>query len=330
LPLTLDAGLRELEYALMQKFTFITLAASFVACAAQADDNTARLTSLYACANGLQKAGYSSQDPNYDLGSLKDDFLYILPRREPVLYVYTPYFAGKTDLAQDKDGKSTEMPADIPDNLISGNGSHEYNVRLPYHSQAPDGGYFYVPFSDYYTTQYHETHWDRDKKVMNVETLRPPKMLTPHSIREYYLSRFLPGAPQDVPDFTHYKPEEVSNGVTVISVTGQKDNGITYHDLKGAQQWWDKAAPEGNFSPEAEKLLVASLDAKLKHPPATHTAGQKADCWGHAGCDYTYSADYVAHEHEVQAAALDACHAAEDKYHFGLTMPTAAAAPEKQ
>jgi hypothetical protein len=74
-------------------------AAALVCCvragAASAPSERAEFSRLYDCARALHRAGRSP-----DLGFLENDLFYVLDARTPELYLFTPDFAGKSDLAR--------------------------------------------------------------------------------------------------------------------------------------------------------------------------------------------------------------------------------------
>jgi hypothetical protein len=119
---------------------------------------------------------------------------------------------------------------------------------------------------------YDETYFDKgDRKMHAVRHEEPFMKVGPHSAR-------ISGVPQRA---TEARSAEYSP----LSVEGKL---------------WDKKARDG-FSAEAKELLLSKIrDGLHASQPPEHRVGQKSDCWGHAGCDYVYTAEEVGREHEAR------------------------------
>ena len=270
---------------------------------------------LYDCTRKLQKIGTAS-NIDHDLEFLAPDLFYILDSHAPELYLFTPDFAGKADL-------SVNIKAEIKETLDANQfhsfpftpccqGGFSYNIRIP-HLSLPQKGYYYIRINDPAPAMYDEVYWNGDEHKMHVKRHNEPYIkMGPHYAHSFGIPRFLPGKPQAMPDFTNYKPKEAENGITVTSVPGQEDKGIKYHPLTVENKLWDKTA-QNNFSSEAKELLLADIRHRLSHLPKEHKVGQRSDCWGHAGCDYTYDKSYVAEEHTNLIDAVNTCKAVSDE-----------------
>jgi hypothetical protein len=182
----------------------------------------------------------------------------------------------------------SSIKADLP-RIIKRNGTSDYGVRVPYLSgeTSKPKGYYYLQL--------------RDGRG-NVSLAG--------------IDRFLPGAPQSTPDFTNYTPPQQPNGVTLMSVTGQKDSGVEYYPSADEAHLWERSAG-GHFSEDAERALVSLLHFMLSNLSPPHEVGQRSDCWGHLGCDYTYDEARVAAERRARSEALRSCKSA-DESHLGL------------
>jgi hypothetical protein len=281
---------------------------------------------LYDCVRKAQETGAFSllgYTPDYDLEMLESELFYVLDARTPELYVFTPYFAGSANLQDimkrrlkaEQDAHPLE-PEHFPVTLCCG--SLDYDVRIPYFPDDPSKpkGYYYLQFGDDTPMFRDELYYGGDHRMHVRRHDESSVSSRPHAVRRFGLVRFLPGAPQATPDFRHYVPPHRPNSVTVLSVTGQKDEGVEYHPSSEEKKLWDRTT-KGNFSEAAERALVSILHRKLSSLPPIHQVGQKSDCWGHLGCDYVYDEDWVAREREAREAAIRSCKAA-DELHLGL------------
>jgi hypothetical protein len=294
--------------------------------AAQAGEQARDFTQLYGCIQKLQQAGASSK-PDSDLAFLKNDLFYILEKRTSALYLFTPYFAGNADLAHNI---AEEIKRTLDANKIDSNPfpftpccqeGFSYNIRIPYSPEdlSEQKGYFYLTINDATPIMYDEVYWDKGAHKMRVVRHDTPFMkVGPHNVSVVGLSRFLAGAPQKMPDFTNYKPEQVENGITITSVSGQIDKGVEYQPLDVEDRLWDSNA-QNNFTAEARDLLVSIIQYGLRNLPQGHKIGQKSDCWGHAGCDYTYSEEEVAQEQKTRMEAINSCKNAMDELHLEVS-----------
>lgn len=272
---------------------------------------------LYDC---TQKLHQVTKNPNidYDLEFLAKDLFYILDRRTPEAYIFTPYYAGKADLSLfvtkavkaelDKNAQQVKDQS-FPFTPCCQDGI-TYNIAIPYMPDEPlqEKGYFYLNITDSSPGMYDEVYWVREEKKMHIKRHGEPfmKTTTQHDARNTGIVRFLPGPMQTMPDFTNYKPKETKNGVTITSVTGQINKGVEYHPLVIEEKLWDKKA-QGNFSADARNMLIAQIRDALPRLSPIHKIGQQSDCWGHAGCDYTYTAEEVAREQKSHDEAINSC-----------------------
>jgi hypothetical protein len=281
---------------------------------------------LYDCVWKAQQTdafGLLGYTPDYDLVVLEPELFYVLDARTPELYLFTPYFAGGANLQEimklrlkaELDAHPLE-PEHFPVTLCCGN--LDYDVRVPYLPDDPSKprGYYYLQFSDGTPMVRDELYYGGDHR-MHVRRLDESSVSSrPHEVRRFGLARFLPGEPQAKPDFKRHAPPRRPNSVTVLSVTGQKDDGVEYQPSSEERKLWDRTA-KGNFSEAAERVLVSVLHRTLSSLPPIHQVGQKSDCWGHLGCDYVYDGETVAGEHEAREAAIRSCKAA-DEFQLGL------------
>jgi hypothetical protein len=289
---------------------------------ARAEDLKHEYEQLYECSKKLYLISpvYNIDD---DLKFLEPEMLYILDRKHRALYLYTPYFAGKTDLERDNAGvKINDDDAHVPSGTLSTTGSHAFNIRIPYlpDDSAKISGYYYVTVSDTNTTVYREMAYVNGKP--HIKEYNPPRLAGdwPHDARISFLDRFLPGAPQKTPDFTNYKARQTPNGITVTSVAGQKDTLVEYHPLDIEDKLWDKNATD-NYSPDARDLLIADMAMRIRALPPMHKVGEGSGCEGHMGCDWKYSEEMVEAEHKARADALDTCKAVADEFHLNIFPP---------
>lgn len=274
---------------------------------------------LYDCSKKLTSISAGSID--YDLQFLEKDLLFILDRKNRELYIFTPYFAGKTDLEHDKSGKKiNDDDAQIAANTISVTGSHEYNIRIPYLPDHGERGFYYTTVNDSTSTIYNEIHYVNGKPVAT--HFDPPKLEgwpsdpnIKHDARANFLNRFIPGDAQLMPDFRNYKPKLETNGITVTSVTGQKDSGVEYHSLDIEDRLWDKKAPQ--YSPAAINLLLANIETRIHNLPPEPKVGDSSGCPG-AGCDWQYTKEMVTAEHNMRMDVLNTCRSVADMYHLDI------------
>ncbi len=199
-------------------------------------------------------------------------------------------------------------------------GGFSYSIRIPYSpddSSAPKG-YFYMMISDPTPVMYDEVYYGGDHQ-MHVKRHDTPLMkVGPYNARGVDMPRFLPGAAQAMPDFTDYKPKQVDNFWTSADAPKK---GIEYHPLVVEEKLWDRHA-QNNFSPEAKALLLSDIRQRLRALLKGHKVGQQSDCWGHAGCDWTYSEKQVAGEQKLRSDALNACKPVMDEFHLDSASPT--------
>jgi hypothetical protein len=279
-------------------------------CGAQTSKEKYEFSRLYDCIRKLHHAN-PAYNIDYDLEFLDTDLFYILDRQTPELYLFTPYFAGKADLSHNI---KIAIKAELDAHKISSHpfpfapccqDGFSYNVRIPYFSDDPlkPKGYFYMMITDPTPVIYDEVYFGDDHK-MHVKRHGVPIMkVGPHNARGGGFPRFLPGAPQTMPDFTNYKPKQLENYWTRGEMG--KNNGVEYYPLDIEEKLWDKNAQD-NFSPEAKKLLIADMALRIKTMPELKV-GQRSSCWGHAGCDYTISKEEADANNKRCSDALDAC-----------------------
>ena len=249
------------------------------------------LNPLYECARALHRSNFG-----LNLEFLKDDLFYFLDPRTPELYVFTPHFAGKADLARNIQleikrtldaQKVTEFGFPFTPCCQSG---FTYHVRLPY-SQ----GYFYLTINDPTPVMYDDTYFGADRKMHAVRHATPIMEVGPHDARILGTPRVL------------------------------ADKGVEYLPLSVEGKLWDKQARD-NFSAEARDLLVSQIRDGLRTPLGPdHKVGQHSDCWGHAGCDYTYTEEQVAQERQAriktQRDIARSCKAVAGEFHLDLPPP---------
>lgn len=273
------------------------------------------LLPLYNCISKLESIG-AKVPQGYELGILKQDLLYILDEDAPELYVYTPSYVGASQLSHDlKQAIRTKLEQKpITANPFPFTPCCQHgvavNIRIPYKQRGgktPEG-YFYMNLEDPTPMTYDEVYYGADHK-MHVKRHDQPMRLdmtnTPHSMRVFGLVRYLKGAPQETPDFSNYKPKTAANAITVLSVEGQPKSGVTYNALETEQQILASGTP--HVSRKAVGLLHQMIAYGLQHLLPIHRVGQRADCWGHLGCDYTYTQEEVAAETKAQQEANNAC-----------------------
>ncbi len=273
---------------------------------------------LYDCARKLHQAG-AAYNIDHDLEFLTNDLFYILDGRAPELYIFTPYYAGKADLSAfikkavkaelDKTAQQVKDQSFLPYFTPCCQGSMSYNIGIPFVPEDPSQqkGYFYLTITDSSPGIYDEVYWVREENKMHVRRHEEPIIKgPPHDARNNGIVRFLPGSMQAMPDFTNYKPKQTENGITITSVTRQIDKGVEYHPLAIDEKLWDKKA-QANFSTDGRNILLSYIRYGLHALPLIHKVGQNSDCWGHAGCDYTYNAEGVAREQKIHDEAINSC-----------------------
>ncbi len=271
-------------------------------------DQEREMGQLYDCARKLNRV-HPLSNSGHNVEFLADDLFYILETSAPVLYVYTPVFAGKSDLAQAKEKeKLPEWDGKFPYTLQNFN-SVRYDMRIPYLPADPGKtpGYYYVNIVDSIQIIHDESYYEAGK--MKIRRLNPPKIIGSHNLHSSGLARFLPGKPKGMPDFTDWHPKRMENRVTITSVSGQADQGVRYTPLDVERKIWKKSL-HGNFSPEAKKILIVVLSFALHHLPPEHKVGEGSGCEGHMGCDWTWNEEMVAQEHIARQDARDTCSAA--------------------
>ncbi len=233
---------------------------------------------LYDCA---RKANDTYYDASYPFAILRDYELRFLER----------------DLSYLLDERGPEIyfytprsaaKADLP-GIRRRNGTLDYGVRVPYLAAetSKSKGNYYVQLRE-----------------------------RGGSVQVAGIDRFLPGAPQSTPDFTGYEPPLQPNGVTLTSVTGQRNSGVEYYPLAEERQLWDRDA-RGHLSEEAERALASLVHFMLSNLSPLHYLGQRTDCWGHAGCTYVCDEARVTAERRARDEAIRSCRSA-DESHLGL------------
>ena len=210
----------------------------------------------YSCANALLRQVPFSDSQEFQHEWMENDFFFILDMPQQNLYIYTPYFAGKTTLLTDKNGQSTETtskghPAE--EIVHNPNGSIQsirelgttpddihHNIRIPYHSTNPlkSSGYYYF-------------------------TVRGGINLSP---------LFIAGDAQDRPDF-----QKITGPISQTSMDLTYPPG-NYHSLPIEDKLWD--ASHTSFDPESLKVLsdyttfiLPTLDQNLRMSQYSPTSG---------------------------------------------------------
>ncbi|GEM_PF-3758211 len=186
---------------------------------------------VYACGKELFNYVGSFDQDDYDARSLEDNLLFILNGQKNDLYVYTPLYAGKTQLQISKDGKQIPLMKEAPKGYIefktpegqfikgvNHDGVWQYNIRIPYLSKEVlnRDGYYYMTIND--------TAFDGH-----------------HDSRINFPPRFLAGEPQERPDFSEYKKEV-----------------LIYYPLDIEDQIWEERAGENTLK-EAIEVLNLSI-----------------------------------------------------------------------
>jgi len=294
--------------------------------AAATDDRVRAFNQLYDCIHKLRQANPTfAMSTINDVGLLRNDLLYISDRHTPALYLYTPYFAGNADLSHIIE---IEIKRTLDAQKLSSNpfpftpccqSGFSYHIRIPYfpNDNTQANGYFYLPITDSTARMYDEVYWGADHKMHAIRHDKPYMEVGPADARINNIIHFRAGSPQKIPDFTGDKPEPANDRTITTSPDNHPNKGVEYNPLDVEEKLWDKNA-QNNFSAEAKGILLTNIEDGLRTLPLPHKVGQRADCWGHAGCDYTFSEEEVAKEQSERAEVMNSCKYAESEFHLDI------------
>lgn len=187
-------------------------------------DHSRDFNLLYICAKKVLNFNWSLDRP-LDARLLEDDLFFILDGYKNELHIFTSYFAGKSNLVLDKDGKNIEIKKD---------GYPQYNIRIPYLSKeaGKTSGYYYMTINDVPFGGHHDSR------------INMP-------------ARFLAGEGQIKPDFTNYKAKGS------IQILSGYEEGVEYHPLDIEDKIWDKKS--SSFDEDSKLILIQVINSKIRN-----------------------------------------------------------------
>lgn len=204
---------------------------------------TTTYSSLYQCAKNVLDYSFFSHD-NYETRVLEEDLFFVIDGLENDIYVYTPHYAGGTQMETSKEGLDIAIEKSAPKGVVdytspegehiktvNNQGRYQYNLRIPYSPTKSESGFYYF-------------------------TVNESRYNGKYDPRVNYPPRFLSGPAQDTPDFSDYK----SNGP--ITITSYPTEVSRHFSLEIEDDIWKNPENE-TVGKSAQEILVQTVASKL-------------------------------------------------------------------